>query len=108
MLIHFAIDFYMPKTKQRAHSDNGNLVIKEVGETAIFPYDRPDVKELAGQFFESVYRYNDLLVQNVKGDYSLIHCHDWLTVKAGITLKEKQLRRCRYITEQSPYDFSKC
>jgi glycosyltransferase involved in cell wall biosynthesis len=84
-----AIDFYMPKTKQRAHSDSGNLVIKEVGETTIFPYDRPDVKELAGQFFESVYRYNDLLIQNVKGDYSLIHCHDWLTMKAGITLKEK-------------------
>jgi len=84
-----AIDFYMPKTKQRVQSDNGNLVIKEVGETEIFPYDRPDVKELAGQFFESVYRYNDLLVQSVKGDYSLIHCHDWLTVKAGIRLKEK-------------------
>ncbi len=84
-----AIDFYMPKTKRRVHSDNDNLVIKEVGETEIFPYDRPDVKELAGQFFESVYRYNDLLVQHVKGDYSLIHCHDWLTINAGMRLKEK-------------------
>ncbi len=84
-----AIDFYMPKTKHKLSSGNKNLKIIEVGETEIFPYDRPEDKELAGQFFESVYRYNDLLVQRVKGNYNLIHCHDWLTMKAGIQLKEK-------------------
>ena len=84
------VDFYMPKTKHSA-GDSGkrNLVIKEVGETEIFPYDRPEDKELAGQFFESVYRYNDLVVEKVKGNYDLIHCHDWLTMKAGVALKEK-------------------
>ena len=61
---------------------------KEIGETNIFPYDRPEDKELAGHFFESVYRYNDLIVEKVEGDYDLIHCHDWLTMKAGIKLKE--------------------
>ena len=83
------VDFYMPKTRHSTVSDKGNLVIKEVGETEIFPYDRPEDKELVGQFFESVYRYNDLLVQKVKGNYDLIHCHDWLTMKAGVALKEK-------------------
>ncbi|MFW6121173.1 MAG: glycosyltransferase family 4 protein [Petrotogales bacterium] len=83
------IDFYMPKTKHKSYSDKDNLVIKEVGETDIFPYDRPTEKELAGQFFESVYRYNDLLVEKVNGKYDLIHCHDWLTMKAGVALKEK-------------------
>ena len=83
------IDFYMPKTKHSTASDKKNLVIKEVGETEIFPYDHPEDKELAGQFFESVYRYNDLVVEKVKGNYDLIHCHDWLTVKAGAALKEK-------------------
>ena len=83
------VDFYMPKTKHRSDSDKPNLVIKEVGETEIFPYDRPEDKELAGQFFEAVYRYNDLLVQRVKGKYDVIHCHDWLTMKAGVALKEK-------------------
>ena len=47
-----SIDFYMPKTKQSATSTNSNLKIIEVGETAIFPYDRPTDKELAGLFFE--------------------------------------------------------
>ena len=84
-----SIDFYMPKTKQSATSTNSNLKIIEVGETAIFPYDRPTDKELAGLFFESVYRYNDLLVQKVKGNYDCIHCHDWLTMKAGVELKHK-------------------
>ena len=83
------IDFYMPKTKQKAVSDKENLIIKEIGETNIFPYDRPEDKELAGHFFESVYRYNDLIVKKVEGNYSLIHCHDWLTMNAGIRLKEK-------------------
>jgi len=84
------VDFYMPKTKHSAgNSGKKNLVIKEVGETEIFPYDHPEDKELAGQFFESVYRYNDLVVKKVKGNYDLIHCHDWLTMKAGVALKEK-------------------
>jgi len=83
------VDFYMPKTKHSAGSDNKNLVIKEVGETEIFPYDRPEDKALAGKFFEAVYRYNDLVVAKVKGNYNVIHCHDWLTMKAGIVLKEK-------------------
>jgi glycosyltransferase involved in cell wall biosynthesis len=83
------IDFYMPKTKHKTYSDKKNLSIIEIGETDIFPYDRPEDKELAGQFFESVHRYNELIVSKVKGDYDLIHCHDWLTMKAGIALKEK-------------------
>jgi glycogen(starch) synthase len=82
------IDFYMPKTKQKAVSDKHNLVIKEIGETDIFPYDRPD-KELQGVFFDAVYRYNDLVASKVQGKYDLIHCHDWLTMKAGEALKEK-------------------
>ena len=83
------IDFYMPKTKNNVSSDKTNLNIKEIGEVDIFPYDRPDNKDLTGGFFEKVYRYNDLVVSRVKGNYDLIHCHDWLTMKAGVTLKEK-------------------
>ena len=82
------VDFYMPKTKHSSGSDKENLKIIEVGETEIFPYDRPDDKAIAGKFFEAVYRYNDLLVQKVKGDYNLVHCHDWLTMNAGAAIKE--------------------
>lgn len=89
------VDFYMPKTKHDAGSDNPNLRIIKVGETEVFPYDRPDAKEIGGQFYEAVHQYNNLLVmrvqENIKsqGKYDAIHCHDWLTMKAGITLKEK-------------------
>jgi len=85
-----SIDFYMPKTNRDSiTSDKPNLVIKPVGETTVFPYDHPDDKALEGQFFEAVYKYNDLCVQKIQGDYDLIHCHDWLTMKAGVLLKEK-------------------
>jgi len=83
------VDFYMPKTNKRVRSNKKNLHIIEVGETTVYPYDRPEDAELEGNFFESVYRYNDLIVQKVKGDYDLIHCHDWLTMKAGAQLKQK-------------------
>jgi glycosyltransferase involved in cell wall biosynthesis len=84
-----SVDFFMPKTKSKATSDNPNLRIIEVGEASFFPYQRPDDKEIAGGFFDSVYRYNDLVVQRVKGNYDVIHCHDWLTIPAGVQLKEK-------------------
>jgi len=89
------VDFYMPKTKHSTGSEKSNLKIIEVGETEIFPYDRPDSKEIGGNFYEAVYHYNSLVVSKVDkninkyGKYDAIHCHDWLTMKAGIALKEK-------------------
>jgi len=82
------VDFYMPQTNHGVTSDNRNLVIKEVGETTVFPYDRPESNEIAGQFFEAVSRYNTLVVSKVKGSYDVIHCHDWLTIQASIALKD--------------------
>ncbi len=89
------IDFYMPKTKQSSTSDKPNLRIIQVGETEVFPYDRPDSKEIGGNFYEAVYCYNNLVVskveENIKNNskYDAIHCHDWLTMKAGISIKDK-------------------
>jgi glycosyltransferase involved in cell wall biosynthesis len=90
------VDFYMPKTKESSgSSDKSNLKIIEVGETEVFPYDRPDTKEIGGKFYDAVYYYNSLVVSKVEetiaknGNYDAIHCHDWLTMDAGVTLKEK-------------------
>jgi len=86
--------FFMPKTKKKVSSDKDNLVIKEVGEAEIFPYDRPDDKALGGKFFEAVHRYNEVVVARVKsvakaeGKFDLIHAHDWLTMEAARTLKQ--------------------
>lgn len=83
------IDFYMPKTSKIVQSVHKNIRIREVGEIKIYPYDRPKDTLLQGDFFDSVNRYNELLVQKVNGSYHLIHGHDWLTMKAGIQLKKK-------------------
>src|SRR4030042_1665297 len=85
----------MPKTKHNAVSDRRNLEIIEVGETEIFPYDRPETKEIVGSFYDAVHRYNGLVVTKVQehvskyGPYDAIHCHDWLTIKASVSLKEE-------------------
>ncbi len=87
------VDFFMPKTRFSASSDRVGLRIVEVGESEVFPYDRPDVKEIGGGFFDAVYFYNDLVVGCVLdfvrrfGGYDVIHCHDWLTMRAGVVLK---------------------
>jgi len=87
--------FFMPKTKHTINNNQSNLVIKEVGETEIFPYDRPEDKAIAGNFFEAVHRYNQLVVAKVKavakaeGKFDFIHAHDWLTMEAAIVLKEE-------------------
>ncbi|MCK4365098.1 MAG: glycosyltransferase family 4 protein [Thermoplasmatales archaeon] len=89
------IYFFMPKTKHKTSSDKENLRIVEVGETDIFPYDCPDSKEIEGGFFDAVYKYNALVAAKVNdsiktgGKFDVIHCHDWLTMKAGIALKEE-------------------
>jgi glycosyltransferase involved in cell wall biosynthesis len=85
----------MPKTKESVSSDKPNLRICEVGETEVFPYDRPNTKEIEGNFYDSVYYYNKLVVSKVEenirkeGKYDAIHCHDWLTMNAGVEIKEK-------------------
>ena len=66
-----------------------------MGETEIFPYDRPDIKEVGGSFYKAVYYYGNLVVSKVgekikAGErYDAVHCHDWLTMSAGIAIKEK-------------------
>lgn len=87
--------FFMPKTKHKTSSDKKNLEIIEVGETEVFPYDRPNDKALAGTFFEAVHQYNTLVVTRVKatakaqGKFNLIHSHDWLTMEAATKLKDE-------------------
>jgi glycosyltransferase involved in cell wall biosynthesis len=89
------LDFYMPKTNHSSWSDKSNLRIIEVGEAEFFPYDRPDSKEIEGDFYNAVYRYNELVVSRFEaeikknGRYDVIHCHDWLTMKAAVNLKNK-------------------
>jgi len=78
-----SIDFYMPKT-DGIRSDKKNLVFKGIGEE-VFPYE---TVKLTGDFFEKVNRYNELCAK-IHGNYDLIHCHDWLTARAGIMLKKK-------------------
>jgi len=80
-----SIDFYMPHA-DKIKTDKDNLTFKGIGEE-IFPYDTVN---LGGDFFERVNRYNELCVKEIqKNSYGLLHCHDWLTINAGIMLKKK-------------------
>jgi glycosyltransferase involved in cell wall biosynthesis len=85
----------MPKTSGGVVSDRDNLRIVEVGEASVFPYDRPDAREIGGGFYEAVNSYNGLVVSSVErriGEgvaYDVVHCHDWLTMRAGMALSSR-------------------
>lgn len=82
------VDLYLPRMSgEGRRSDIKNLRIIEIGEPPLFPYETE--KPLGGDVFESVDRYNTLCSERIDGDYDLIHCHDWLTARVGIRLKER-------------------
>ena len=84
------VDFYIPKrTEQKMVKSERNLRIIEVGVANVFPYDRYSELPIENDFFNAVETYNSLCANRIKGCYDLIHCHDWLTMEAGIRLKEK-------------------
>ncbi|HID25878.1 MAG TPA: glycosyltransferase family 1 protein [Thermoplasmata archaeon] len=87
--LNVKIDFYMPKLSSSKPENTRNLRIKEVGVTRVFPYDKPYEQPIEGGFFESVYMYNRLCSEKIKGCYDLVHCHDWLTIQAGVTVKKR-------------------
>jgi len=98
------IDFFMPSTRQKVSCDWMNVVqVDGARIPSLFtPYldFREDyavsgelLEENYGQnFFESVEKYSRLAAllavqRHKEAPYSLVHCHDWMTVRAGIEIK---------------------
>lgn len=42
----------------------------------------------SSDFYDTVIRYNNLLVSKFRNDADIIHAHDWITFKAGVRLKK--------------------
>ncbi len=102
------IDFYMPKTADRIKSPGEKMrilqvpVLKDVG---IYEREKINLKD----FFDAVHYYNlrtvDLFSEESE-DIDLIHCHDWITVKAGIELKRRSGKPLIFTVHSTEYDRS--
>ncbi len=85
------IDFFMPKTKYKIDAPwmrivavSPEVVLKMKGAV----YKRKKSRNI----FDAIEEYNEnaalvLEEMNKKENYSLIHCHDWITARAGMRAK---------------------
>ncbi len=68
-----------------------------------------EVQAYGLDFFEAVQRYN-LLVQELvglydsKARYDLVHCHDWITAKAGVALKKSRALPFVFTVHSTEFD----
>jgi glycogen synthase len=105
------VTLLIPKRTGNAKHDIPNVEIIEVGSTVLNPYNskKPD-----GQIFEKGYGWN--LFEEVKAfnrkcvnvakskKFDLIHCHDWMTVDAGIDLKKLTGKSLVFTMHSTEYD----
>jgi glycosyltransferase involved in cell wall biosynthesis len=93
------IDFYMPKV-DKVESSNVNII--QIAPTTITPY----YAEKSSSFFQKVSDYNKKCVSAViaKSNYDIIHCHDWLTVLAGVELKNTLKKPLVLTIHSTEYD----
>jgi len=103
-----SIDFYMPKTDDRPiPSGDGMRFLRVPVEKDIAPYEREEVN--LADFFDAVYHYNlravDLFSEESQ-DVDLIHCHDWITVKAAVELKRRFGKPFIFTVHSTEYDRS--
>jgi glycosyltransferase involved in cell wall biosynthesis len=102
------IDFYMPETPDRVEPLGVGMRIFRVPILKdIAPYEREGVE--LKDFFDAVYHYNlravDLFLEE-SADVDLIHCHDWITVKAGVELKRRLGKPLIFTVHSTEYDRS--
>jgi len=95
------VDFFMPKSGKQVRSETPGLEIIEVAETSLHPYLAR--KSKSGGSAAEIYGWNlqnNIEIYNADAfatvsdfskerKYSIVHCHDWLTSKAGGKLKAK-------------------
>jgi len=85
------VDFYMPRMDEGGvGSHHSHLKIIEVPASGgINPYPLTK-KNYDSNFFAAVEEYNARVVESFESfDAEVVHCHDWITVKAGIEINRR-------------------
>ncbi len=78
--------FFMPKTKDG--EINAHVKIIPVPGGLLGPYLDEFKGMVSDEFFSQVRNYNENVIRLAsKYDFDLIHCHDWMTITAGVKLK---------------------
>ncbi|NIO44647.1 MAG: glycosyltransferase [Candidatus Aenigmarchaeota archaeon] len=100
----------IPKRTGNVKHNIPNVEIIEVGSVALNPYNRtrPDDKFEKGygwNFFEEVRAFNKRCVEIAKTKkFDVVHCHDWMTMDAGIEIKKTMGKPLVVTVHSTEYD----
>jgi len=106
-----SVTFLIPKRSQTAKHNMPNVEIEEIGSVSIMPYNSTREsttifeKGYGWNFFKEVEAFNKKCVESaLKKKFDLIHCHDWITINAGIEIKKKTGKPLIFTIHSTEYD----
>jgi glycogen synthase len=106
-----SVIFLVPKRTVPVTRDIPNVDIVEVGSVSLDPYgsSRESTmffdKGYGWNLFREVAAYNKKCVDiAMKKSFDVIHCHDWMTVNAGIEIKKRTGKPLIFTMHSTEYD----
>jgi glycogen synthase len=101
----------IPKRSQNIKHNIPNVEIDEVGSVAIMPYNTTKESTMTFEkgygwnFFNEIDAYNKKCVElAMTKSFDVIHCHDWITVNAGIEIKRRTGKPLVITMHSTEYD----
>ena len=101
----------IPKRSQNVKHNIQNVEIEEVGSVPIMPYNSSKEvtmtfeKGYGWNFFKEVEAFNRKCVEiALKKNFDAIHCHDWITINAGVEIKKKTGKPLIFTIHSTEYD----
>jgi len=103
----------IPKRTQNTKYNISNVEIIEVGSVPIMPYNTTKEstvtfeKGYGWNFFKEVEIFNKKCVETalrMGPNFDIIHCHDWITINAGIEIKKRTGKPLVFTVHSTEYD----
>ena len=101
----------IPKRSQNVKRNLPNVEIEEIGSVSIMPYNSTRESTITFEkgygwnFFKEVEAFNKKCVEAaLKKNFDLIHCHDWITINAGIEIKRRTGKPLVFTVHSTEYD----
>lgn len=110
-LKNISVSLLIPKRSQNTKHNLQNVEIEEIGSVPIMPYNSTKEstvtfeKGYGWNFFKEVEIFNKKCVEAaLKKNFDMIHCHDWITINAGIEIKSRTGKPLVFTVHSTEYD----
>jgi len=110
-LKNVSVNLLIPKRSTPNKHNLKNVEIEEIGSVPIMPYNSSKEstttfeKGYGWNFFKEVEVFNKKCVEAaMKKNFDLIHCHDWITINAGMEIKKRTGKPLVFTVHSTEYD----